>query len=610
MHQVLTLNLSSQSKVFMSHRIKNFLLGILASFWAVFTVSAQLKQLQDTFILEKTWTNNYAISASSNEGYGLMVDNSNRVYVADGSRVNIYDLNGTTLLTWPVASARAITFYPTSNLVFVSTFTTTNQIKIFDLNGTLIRQWGGSGTGPGQFNASGIENSISVSLSGLVYVADEFNHRIQVFDLNGNYLTQWGTNGTSAGQFEYPVDIAVGIDGHVNVADWVNFRIQQFTSNGVFIQQYIPSAGQNIKIVKAGPDGLLYVATYNNILQLLSPTLEYIEPFNFGTLAPNTRTHGAAFSPDGQRLVILADKEVRVFRRIYRTAGLKPPYPLTMPGVWNTAQRSGTQWIDIDFCVVDPSNATTKVGAIAFVNGSQNLLAAVPMKTFTNGTDIVSLTNVTTGVPHHLTWNTIADWSAGYGYLRVNILAYNNRNLLDFHLITIPSNATYATPLTISVSPYSQTDLFGVWTWLIASGNPSVNLVTGSVYAVGNLYGVTNNTLLAQTTIASGQTNTVTTTDGRTFLFSMISSNMVQAVYSNMVISNQVIRAATTTEVYRAAMGTTHTNLTTITQWTPLVQINGLPVSVNEYGFDTGSITAGGGLPNNAWWVVLAPPGQ
>ena len=260
--------------------------------------------------------------------------------------------------------------------------------------------------------------------------------------------------------------------------------------------------------------------------------------------------------------------------------------------------------------MVDPSNATDQVGVIAFVNGSQNLLAAVPMKTFTNGTDIVSLTNVTTGVNHHITWNTIADWSAGYGNLRINILAYNNRNLLDFHLITIPSNATYATPLNISVSPYGQTDFFGVWTWLIASGNPNVNLVTGSVYAVGNLYGVTNNSLLAQTQFANGQTNTIITTNGLTFLFSMISSNLAQAAYSNMVISNLVVRAATTNEIYRAAMGTTHTNLTTITQWTPLVQINGLPVAVNEYGFDTGSITTGGGLPNNAWWVVLAPPGQ
>ena len=211
---------------------------------------------------------------------------------------------------------------------------------------------------------------------------------------------------------------------------------------------------------------------------------------------------------------------------------------------------------------------------------------------------------MTTGVQHHLTWDALTDWFALYGNLKVNILAKDNRNLLDFHLITIPSNATYATPLTISVSPYGHADFLGVWTWLIATRDPSVNLSTGNVYAVGNLYGVTNQTLLAQTQIASGQTNTLTTSDGRIFLYSMISSNMVSTTYSNMIV-----REATSNEIYRAAMGTTHTNLTAITKWSPLVQINGLPVNVNEYGFDTGSITAGGGLPNNAWWVVLVPKG-
>ena len=587
----------------MSQRFKFCLLWSLTCFVAIFTASAQ-KQLQDNFFLEKTWTNNYALNPNSNEPYSLAIDASNRVYVADGSRIIIYNLNGATLQTWAVASARSVAVHPISNLVFVSTITTTNQIKVFDLNGTLIRQWGGSGSGPGQFSASSANNNISVTADGSVYVADESNHRIEVFDTSGNYLTQWGSYGSLAGQFVYPMGIAVGIDGTVFVADWGNDRFQQFKPDGTYLRQYIPIINQNTKIVTVGPDGLVYAATFQNDLRLLSPAMEYIASFNFGTYAPNTRTEGAAFSPDGRRLVILADKEVRVFRRIYRTAGLNPPNALPLPIVMNTAQRSGTQWIDIDFSVKDSDNATVQVGVIGFMDGRQDLLAAVLMKSFTNGTTIVSWTNVTTGVQYHLTWDALTDWFALYGNLKVNILAKDNRNLLDFHLITIPSNATYATPLTISVSPYGQADFLGVWTWLIATRDPNVTLVTGSVYAVGNLYGVTNNTLLAQTQIASGQTNTLTTSDGRTFLFAMISSNMVSTTYSNMVV-----RDATSNEIYRAVMGTTHTNLTAITKWSPLVQINGLPVNVNEYGFDTGTIGNGGTLPNNAWWVVLVPKG-
>ena len=585
----------------MSSRIKFCLLWSFACFVAVFTTSAQ-KQLQDNFFLEKTWTNNYALSTSAPEGYGIAVDSSNRIYVADGNHVIIYDLTGATLQTWSVTSARAIALHPTSNLVYVSTATTTNQIKVFNSSGALIRQWGGTGIGSGQFSAASYDNTISISSSGLVYIGDEGNNRIQVFDMNGNYLSQWGATGAGVGQFSYLMGIAVGIDGTVSAADWGNLRFQQFTPDGTFLRQFYVSTAA--KIIAASPDGLLYIATFGTDLRLMSANLESMGAFNFGTFAPNTRTHGAAFSPDGQRLMILADKEIRVFRRVYRTAGLKPSNAVPLPAVGRTGQRSGTQWIDIDFSVLDPDNATVQVGAVGFVDGRQDLLAAVPMKSFTNGTDIVAWTNVTTGVQHHLTWDALTDWFTLYGNIKVNILAKDNRGLLDFHLITIPTNPAYATPMTISQSPYGQTDFLGIWTWLIATRDPTINLATGAVYAAGNLYGVTNNALLAQTQIASGQTNTLTTSDGRTFLYAMISSNLASTTYSNMII-----REATTNEIYRAAMGTTHTNLAAITKWPPLVQINGLPVNVNEYSFDTGSISTGGGLPNNAWWVVLVPKG-
>ena len=585
----------------MSPPIKLCLTFVLIMIVAMSTATAQ-KGLQDNFYLEKTWTNNYALSASD-VGYGLAVDKSNQVFVADGNRVIIYDLNGTNLQTWAIAGARFLALHPSSNLVFVAAVTTTNQIKVLDSNGSLIRQWGSSGTGAGQFQPNPY-NAVAVSASGLVYVADELNHRVQVFDSSGTYLSQWGAYGSAVNQFIFPLDIEVGIDGNVTLADYGNYRFQQFKPDGTFLRQYTLVAGQSAKTVSAGPDGVLCVATVLGDLRLLSPSLDYIAPFNFGAYGPNSRIHGAAFSPDGQRLVILADKEVRVFRRFYRTMGPKPPNAIPLPTVLSTAQRGGTLWIDVDFLVVDSDSPTVQVGAIAFADGRQDLLAAVPMKSFTNGTDIVSLTNVTAGVQHHLTWNAGADWLVSYGDLKINILAKDNRDLLLTHLIVIPSNTTYSTPMTISRSAFGHTDFQGVWTWLIASGHPNVTLSTGSVYAVGNNYGVTNNALLAQTQIASSQTNTLTTVDGRMFLFSLISSNFVSTVYSNMIA-----REATSNEIFRAALGTKSTNSTSITRWQPMVQLSGLPQNVNEYGFDTGPIGSTGQLPTNAWWVVLAPKG-
>jgi DNA-binding beta-propeller fold protein YncE len=58
----------------------------------------------------------------------------------------------------------------------------------FSPNGTLIRSWGRSGTGPGEFN---IVHNIACDDAGRVYVADRENHRIQVFDGEGRFQTQW-----------------------------------------------------------------------------------------------------------------------------------------------------------------------------------------------------------------------------------------------------------------------------------------------------------------------------------------------------------------------------------------------------------------------------------
>ena len=54
-----------------------------------------------------------------------------------------------------------------------------NRIAKFDKDGRFIRQWGSTGTGPGQFN--GVK-ALAIDAQGNVYVADAGNKRIQVFD--------------------------------------------------------------------------------------------------------------------------------------------------------------------------------------------------------------------------------------------------------------------------------------------------------------------------------------------------------------------------------------------------------------------------------------------
>jgi DNA-binding beta-propeller fold protein YncE len=65
------------------------------------------------------------------------------------------------------------------------------RILEYDEKGRRVREWGGAGTGQGQFR---LPHSIAMR-DGTIYVADRENGRIQRFDLEGQYLGEWTTFG-------------------------------------------------------------------------------------------------------------------------------------------------------------------------------------------------------------------------------------------------------------------------------------------------------------------------------------------------------------------------------------------------------------------------------
>jgi DNA-binding beta-propeller fold protein YncE len=70
---------------------------------------------------------------------------------------------------------------------FISDGYINSRVAKVDKNGDWIKQWGESGSGPGQFNTP---HSIATDAQGNVYVADRGNRRIQVFDDDGKFLRQ------------------------------------------------------------------------------------------------------------------------------------------------------------------------------------------------------------------------------------------------------------------------------------------------------------------------------------------------------------------------------------------------------------------------------------
>jgi sugar lactone lactonase YvrE len=61
------------------------------------------------------------------------------------------------------------------------------RVLKFDKTGKLLTQWGGKGTGPGQF---AVAHGVAIDAAGLLWVTDRENQRIQVFDQKGTFVRE------------------------------------------------------------------------------------------------------------------------------------------------------------------------------------------------------------------------------------------------------------------------------------------------------------------------------------------------------------------------------------------------------------------------------------
>ena len=82
--------------------------------------------------------------------------------------------------------------------IYVSDGYGNSRIHHYSPDGRLLKSWGESGTGPGQFN---IPHNLCCDPDGWIYVADRENHRVQVFDGNGKYETEWHNLHRPCGMF-------------------------------------------------------------------------------------------------------------------------------------------------------------------------------------------------------------------------------------------------------------------------------------------------------------------------------------------------------------------------------------------------------------------------
>ena len=81
-----------------------------------------------------------------------------------------------------------------------------SRVQKFSSSGVFITQWGGKGSGPGEFYYGKDHGGpMGIAIAGeRVFVTDQGNFRVQVFTQDGIYSSEFGTEGTGDGQFLKP----------------------------------------------------------------------------------------------------------------------------------------------------------------------------------------------------------------------------------------------------------------------------------------------------------------------------------------------------------------------------------------------------------------------
>lgn len=148
------------------------------------------------------------------------------------------------------------------------------------------------------------------------------------------------------------------------------------------------------------------------------------------------------------------------------------------PVINSAAMRAGTTLLDVSFRVNDPDDATVKVRALAFIDGTRSFAKVIKPVTFVEGTASNLGDAIATNTNLTLTWDVGADWATDVGQLKFEVLALDQRGLVAFDWITIPA-AGGQPALTISKDTPAGAKVLDALFWEYAGSNPCVTLDSG-----------------------------------------------------------------------------------------------------------------------------------
>lgn len=152
----------------------------------------------------------------------------------DGNVLRSVGSSGNRPLEFSYPAALAV--HPVSGQIYVSEWQENNRVQILNHNFSFHKVFGGSGSGPGQFQCP---CGIAFDSKGNVYVADCNNSRIQVFTSEGDYVREFGKRGKTEGKMGLPMGLCIDLSSDILfVTDIMNHRVSLFTVDGEFLQSF------------------------------------------------------------------------------------------------------------------------------------------------------------------------------------------------------------------------------------------------------------------------------------------------------------------------------------------------------------------------------------
>ncbi len=209
---------------------------------------------------------------------GICLDDEGNVYVTDtwGYRIEKFDKDGKFLLKWgqgqdissdPAKAQqfpdsfygpRSIAYDATGGELFI-TDTGNKRVVVYDKLGQFKRQFGGKGSGKGQFDEP---TALAISPDGKLYVTDLHNRRVQILDKQGQYLGEIAVPSWKDAILSEPYP-AFSPTGDLFVSDPVNKAVLRFDKDGKPLATYGADTGLpllNPVGLAFDPEGNLYIA--------------------------------------------------------------------------------------------------------------------------------------------------------------------------------------------------------------------------------------------------------------------------------------------------------------------------------------------------------------